>query len=459
MKNMSLEQITTACNGTYYGDTALLTKEVAGVAIDSRKVEKDFLFVPIKGARVDGHKFIPQVMESGALCTLSEVALENADHPYILVDSCEQALKDLAEHYRSSLDVKVVGITGSVGKTSTKEMIASVLEQKYKVCKTAGNFNNEIGLPLTIFSIKEDDEVAVLEMGISDFGEMHRLTKMARPDICVITNIGICHLEFLHDRDGVLKAKTEIFDYMQPNASIILNGDDDKLITVGETKGCTPRFFGLGSDLDFYADDIANLGLKGTVLTIHTPSKETVTATVHIPGAHMVYNALAGAAVGHALNLTASEIAAGIEALVPVSGRNNMIETKDLFIIDDCYNASPVSMKGSLDILTFALGRNVAILGDMGELGPEEKALHYGVGEHAAKNKIDLICCVGELAGEMKAGADAANEGSTVLHFDTKTDLLNALPALIHAGDTVLVKASHFMAFPEIVDVLKDMKF
>ena len=224
MKHMSLREITLACGGTYYGNDASLSAEVTGVAIDSRKIEEGFLFIPIKGARVDGHDFIPQVIEKGALCTLSEKELPNASYPYILVDSCEQAMKDIAQHYRTALGIKVVGITGSVGKTSTKEMIASVLSQKYNVLKTAGNFNNEIGLPLTIFNIREEHEVAVLEMGINHFGEMHRLTKMAQPDICVITNIGLCHLEYLGDRDGILKAKTEMFDYMQPNAKIILNG-------------------------------------------------------------------------------------------------------------------------------------------------------------------------------------------------------------------------------------------
>lgn len=196
-----------------------------------------------------------------------EVVLENVSHPYILVDSCEQALKDIAEHYRKALDIKVVGITGSVGKTSTKEMIASVLEQKYHVLKTAGNFNNEIGLPLTIFNIRDEHEIAVLEMGINHFGEMHRLAKMARPDICVITNIGLCHLENLIDRDGILKAKTEMFDFMQPDAKIILNGDDDKLITVTDVKGQTPMFFGLSTELDAFADNIHTLPKRGVLYT------------------------------------------------------------------------------------------------------------------------------------------------------------------------------------------------
>ena len=201
-----------------------------------------YLFIPIKGERVDGHCFIPDVFEKGALAVLSEVALDHPAGPYILVDSTTEAMKKIATFYRKQLDIKVVGITGSVGKTSTKEMIASVLSQKYSVLKTAGNFNNEIGLPLTIFNIRAKHQVAVLEMGISDFGEMHRLSTMSQPDICVITNIGLCHLENLGTRDGILKAKTECFEHMQPDGTVILNGDDDKLCTkkVVGAKFCAP---------------------------------------------------------------------------------------------------------------------------------------------------------------------------------------------------------------------------
>ena len=477
MKHMSLREITLACGGTYYGNDASLSTEVTGVAIDSRKIEDGFLFIPIKGARVDGHHFIPQVMEKGALCTLSERLLPNACHPYILVDSCEQAMKEIAQHYRTSLDIKVVGITGSVGKTSTKEMIASVLSQKYNVLKTAGNFNNEIGLPLTIFNIREEHEVAVLEMGINHFGEMHRLTKMAQPDVCVITNIGLCHLEYLGDRDGILKAKTEMFDYMQPNAKIILNGDDDKLITVGEVKGSLPKFFGLSTEHDAFATDIHSLSLKGTRCTLHLGDNNLET-TIPIPGEHMVYNALAGALVGQELGLTPDEIKAGIEALIPVSGRNNLIETESLLIIDDCYNANPVSMKASLDVLATADTRKVAIMGDMYELGTDEKELLAGCGRHAAEKQIDVVICIGQLAKYMAEGAaqvvnaismaedsaaqqeDAGSKHMTqsvVYHFNTKADFFNEADTLLKKGDTILVKASHGMEFPEIVEHLKDL--
>lgn len=454
MKAMSLREIAAACGGHYYGDESKLDLNVTGVAIDSRKIEEGFLFVPIKGARVDGHTFISQVMEKGALCTLSEYVLENVSHPYILVSSCEQALKNLAEHYRKALGIKVVGITGSVGKTSTKEMIASVLSQKYNVLKTAGNFNNEIGLPLTIFNIREEHEVAVLEMGISDFGEMHRLAKMARPDICVITNIGLCHLENLIDRDGILKAKTEMFDFAQPDAKFILNGDDDKLITVKEWDGYNPIYFGLSTELDAYAEDIHSLSLKGTTCTLHM-GDNSIEVLIPIPGHHMVYNALAGALVGRQLGLNMDEIKAGIESLVPVSGRNNMIATDSFLIIDDCYNANPISTKASLDVLATADTRKVAILGDMFELGENEDILHYGVGQHAAEKSIDLVICIGELSRETARGASYSD--SEVRHFESKADFLAQADTLLKKGDTILVKASHGMEFPEIVEKLQQL--
>ncbi len=455
MKHMSLSQIALACEGTYVGAESKKSLEVSGVVIDSRQVEPGFLFVAVKGERVDGHSFIPSVFEKGAACVLCEDAPENPAGPYIQVDSCLEAIKRLAAYYRSTLTIPVIGISGSVGKTSTKEMIAAVLEQKYKVLKTEGNFNNEIGLPLTIFRIREEHEAAVLEMGISDFGEMTRLGKMAQPNICVLTNIGLCHLENLKDRDGILKAKTEMFDQAQPGAQIIVNGDDDKLITLKNSRTPAPCFFGLDESHDLYAADIENLGLEGTRCTFVTKAG-TFQAHIPIPGRHMVYNALAGTAVGLALGLTPAEISAGIESLTPVSGRNNLIRTEKWTILDDCYNANPVSMCASLDVLANALGRKVAILGDMGELGTNEKLLHYNVGCHAADAGIDAVFLVGELSKEIARGIAAKNPALLVRHFATKAELIEALPLLLVKGDSILVKASHFMGFEELVEVLKE---
>ena len=453
MKNLTLENIARVTGGRYIGDEGKSAMEVSAITTDSRQISSDCLFVPIVGERADGHDYIADVMEKGALCTLSERELKDAKYPYILVTSSLQAVKDIAEFYLAGLDIPVIGITGSVGKTSTKEMIAAVLEQKYCVLKTKGNFNNELGLPLTIFNLRQEDEIAVLEMGISEFGEMHRLAKVARPDTCVITNIGDCHLENLQSRDGVLKAKSEIFDFLKSDGRIVLNGDDAKLTTINEVKGVRPIFYGIDNRVGAYATDIQNQGLKGISCHIHIGEKD-FEVMIPIPGHHMVYNALAGAVLGNIYGLSAEEIKDGIESLQPLSGRFNIIETKDYTIIDDCYNANPASMKASLEVLQEGLGRKVAILGDMGELGIDEAKLHEDVGEFAGSCQIDMVICVGDLCQNMINGIRKVNPDMAVVHFAHRKELLAALPRTIKKGDTILVKASHFMQFEQIVEAL-----
>lgn len=457
---MTLENIAAACGGIYYGTDADKNKEIAGAVIDNRLIEKDYLFIAIKGARVDGHSFIPAAFEAGALAVLSEHELENPAGAYILVESCEVAMKKIAKFYRQSLDIKVVGITGSVGKTSTKEMIASVLAQKYNVHKTAGNFNNEIGLPLTIFKIRDEHEVAVLEMGISDFGEMHRLAEMANPDICVITNIGLCHLENLIDRDGILKAKTESFAHMTPNGVAVLNDDDDKLATQTNVNGRETIFYGIGEGKGIYATDVEAVGLTGTKAVIHIPAKEQgmseeqFEVEIPIAGEHNVYNALAAVGVARELGLTIGEMKRGIESVQTIGGRSNLIHRNGITIIDDCYNANPVSMKASIDVLAKADGRKIAVLGDMGELGADEKALHFSVGEHFVKKGIDMLFCAGELSAEIVKAVEQVSPDTNVHYFETKESLIQSLKELCAEGDTILVKASHFMNFQEIVKEL-----
>ena len=335
-------------------------------------------------------------------------------------------------------------------------MIASVLKEKYRTLKTQGNFNNELGLPLTVFRLRDEDQIAVLEMGISDFGEMTRLTKIAKPDTCVITNIGTCHLENLGDRDGVLKAKTEIFQSMKPNGHIVLNGDDDKLITVHEYNGVKPVFFGLNSERDVYVDQIESKGLKGVACRIHL-GEDAFDVLVPTPGIHMVYNALAAAAVGRIYGLTIEEIRRGIESLETIRGRFKMIETDKFLVVDDCYNANPMSMKASLDVLHDGEGRRVAILGDMGELGEDEAALHEGVGTHAATCGIDVCVCVGDLAVHIAEAAHKVNPDFPVYYEKTRESLLEHLNDYVQKGDTILVKASHFMKFEEVVKALEEM--
>jgi len=463
MKNMTLKNIATACNGQLFCADGLDEKTVSGVVLDSRLVQKDYLFIANKGERVDGHSFIDAAYKSGALAVVCEHAPQNPAGPYILVESSLTALKAIAKWYRMQLDIKVVGITGSVGKTSTKEFISSVLSQKYKVLKTEGNYNNEIGLPLTILKINDSHEVAVLEMGISNFGEMHRLSDIARPDICVITNIGQCHLENLGSREGILKAKSEIFDFLDERGHICVNGDDDMLATIKEVKGIRPVRFGfnkdgINSENDVYASDIRTKGLFGSCCNIHIGG-EIIPVEIPIPGKHMILNALAAAAVGRVLGLGASEIAEGIKAAKTISGRSNIIRSRQWTIIDDCYNANPVSMKAAINLLAMADTRKVAILGDMFELGDDEISLHAEIGRYAAGKGIDLLICIGKLSGAMyqAAGKELAETAGTALklaYYESLEAFLNEYTSLLNKGDTILVKASHGMGFDKIVKTL-----
>ena len=488
MREMTPARIAEAVHGIYYGPDELKNREITADVTDSRKTEPGCMYAAIRGERVDGHRFIPDVIDKGAMLVLAEQNPEVTAHQYgtpkngrpvptIVVASVLQALKDAAEYYRSKMPVPVIGIIGSVGKTSTKEMVASVLGSRYRVLKTEGNFNNELGVPMTIFRLRDEHEIAVVEMGINHFGEMHRLAKIVRPDTVVMTNIGTAHLEFLKTREGILRAKSEVFDFFGENGHIVLNGDDDMLSTIEEKNHVTPIRFGMHRDgfshpNDLYADNVEKHGLDGISCTIHirqgltdAVSQGTIgDVMIPLPGMHMVYNALAGAAVGTIYGLTAEEIRDGIAHCPSLSGRFHIIHEKDgrgLTIIDDCYNANPASVKESLSVLGDAGGRRVAVLGDMGELGENEKALHAEVGHFAAEKGIDALYCVGPLSAYTAEAADSAiaagKRRMDIRHFDTRDQLMQALPGLMQHGDVVLVKASHFMEFGKITETLQTL--
>ena len=473
MKNMTLKQIATAVNGKLCGDN-IPTQSAAGVVIDNRLLEEDFVFIAIKGERVDGHSFVNGAYESGAICAIVEKD-DDYNGSYILVNSTPQALRDLAAYYRRQLTIPIVGIIGSVGKTGTKEITASVLSQKYNVLKTKGNLNNDVGLPLTILSIKDEHTAAVVEMGISEFGEMCILGSIAKPDIVVYTCIGECHLENLHDRDGVLKAKTEVFDYLNDNATVIVNKADDKLATIesedlpagtnlvsysGQVVSDKPDT----SNADYQVTDVTNLGLEGMKAAYSaTVNGSPITAEIIIPlpGEHNVGNAMAAVATGYVLGETTEQIADGVASAATIAGRSNFIEVGGITIIDDCYNANPMSMRAGLGILGMAKGRKIAILGDMGELGPDELMLHRNLYKSVVDNHIDILFTAGPLSSSIvKAlSEDAPNIEIIAMSFtgdDAKDIIIDKLKNMIQPEDTILVKASHFMNFPYIVEGLKE---
>ncbi len=465
MIGMTLEKIAEACGGKLYWkkmneaeSNRMSNTEASAVIIDSRKAESDCIFIATKGERVDGHSFITQVLEAGALGVVCEVLPENTEGNFIVVNDSFQALKDIAQYYREILPIKTVGIAGSVGKTSTKEMIASVLSRRFSVLKTAGNFNNEIGVPLTVFNIRNEHEIAVLEMGISDFGEMDRLSRIVQPDVCVMTNIGQCHLENLGDLNGVLKAKSEIFHFMNKEGTVCINGDDRKLCTIKKVNGKSPISFGKSSNNNIYATNIISRGLEGTDCTIHTP-QGSFSVSIPLPGTHMVDNALAAVSVGLIFSMSLEEIKEGIELVEGMSGRSHLIRTDNYLLVDDCYNANPKAMQAAIDLLRQAEGRKVAILGDMFELGENSDELHAQVGRYAAK-AVDLLICTGANSLHMYEAASDVKSDVNLRYYDTREKLLDALTmeSLLQNDDTILIKASHGMGFEKVVEYLRNNK-
>mgnify|MGYP000685782832 CR=1 FL=1 len=457
MKNLTMQNIAEITGGKLMNIRFDTGAEISSIVSDSRKVINDSLFICIEGEKADGHAFARQAINEGAAGVLAEKTLNNLKGPYILVDSVLEATQRLAEYYRRSLKIKVVGVTGSVGKTSTKEFIAAVLRKKYRVHKTKGNLNNQWGVPFTIFGLEESDQVAVIEMGISNFGEMDELARMARPDVAVITNIGQSHLEFFKSRDGILKAKTEIFNYMDADGHIILNIDDDKLTSIKNVNGIKPEFFGFNKSANVSAERIVEHGFDGgvefDVVIRDRGGRMSFHVKMPVLGRHMISNALAAVQVGIDFGVPMLKIKEGLESVIEMQGRNNLIRTADYTVIDDCYNASPTSMKSAIDILTNVDGRKVAILGDMLELGENSDKYHFRVGQYAGKTNIDVLICIGDMSEKTFMGAKLSSD-NTVEYFKNLDDAMDIIPRIIRKGDTILVKASNSMHFDRIVSLL-----
>lgn len=440
-----------------------MTTCICGAEVDSRKIEPGFVFVAAKGEKTDGHDYIDKAVENGAIAVICEriPKEQKADTLCIVVKDSYEALRTVAKYYREKLgdSIKVVAITGSVGKTSTKEFVANVIAQKYRTHKTKGNRNSLIGLPMEILSIEPDTEIAVLELGISDKGEMERLSAMAQPDIAVITNIGNCHLDRLENRDGVLAAKSAIFTALKPGGKAVLNGMDDKLVTLENVSGRAPYRFGNTTD-NVWVTDVKNKKLYGSDAVIHLNMdghEDSFKVTVGLPGYHMVSNAMTATIVGRLLDIDIPMIKYGIETTQALAHRSAVYKTSRYEIIDDCYNANAASMKAAIDMLMQGDGRKVAILGDMFELGEESVKLHKEVGGYAADKHVELMIFVGSNAVSMKEGAKEALvcEGQDIRYYKKKDDLYKELDSLLMDGDTILVKASRGMEFETIIEKLQ----
>ncbi len=465
MEERSVKWLVNALGGKLLGDDpeALAQVGVTAVDTDSRKLRPGSLFIPLVGERFDGHAYIDQALTAGAAGCLTEKEPERLQPGkfYIQVPSTHQALRDLAVAYKAEFDVPVVAVTGSVGKTTAKDMIAAVLGEKYTVLKTEGNFNNDIGLPLTLLRLEKKHQMAVVELGINHPGEMDYLSGIAQPDVVVITNIGDSHIEAFGCRENTLKAKLEIFNHAIPGCTAVLNGDDPLLRGAEEDINTrwtgSVLYVGRSEGQDYRASEVESDGKSRMTCRIDTPRGG---CRVEVPalGEHMVYPILLAAAVGERFDMTLPEIAAGIAAFSPTKMRMNILpRAQDITILDDGYNANPQSMRAAIDVLdNYSGSYKIAVLGDMFELGALAGALHAGVGEFLKGTKVDSLIAIGPLAKSIRDAAQGPG-GPECRWFQTKEEALPALGAQLRPGATVLVKASRGMAFETITEYLKSI--
>lgn len=421
---------------------------LADVCTDTRKIQPGSLFVCLRGERFDGHSFASQAAQLGAAALLVDHSVD-ADVPQLVVTDTGKALLQLAGWYRRRFQLPVVGLTGSVGKTTTKEFIALVLGAKYNTLKTQGNLNNEIGVPQMLFRLEDSHTAAVIEMGMNHFGEISRLTRAVAPTVGLITNIGVSHIENLGSRSGILQAKLEILEGMAPDAPLIVNMDNDMLRTVKLGDRPLLTFAIDDQSADFTATDIAEQG-STTTFTVH---HSTFTQPVTIPtvGIHNVYNALAAMAVGYVTGVDPAAAASALANYVPAGMRQNLVQVGGVQVIEDCYNASPDSMRAALQTLgKLPVHRRYAVLGAMLELGDYAKEAHTQVGKMAAENGIDGVLAYGADAAYIVEAAKQAGLENARL-FDTKEALVQSLAQQVQPGDGVLFKGSRGMHLEDVM--------
>lgn len=422
---------------------------ISGVSTDSRKIKKGDLFIALKGENFDGNEFVNECFKKGAKAAVISKNI-SCDGPAVLVDDGLIALKKLSELYKKKFDIPIIAVTGSSGKTSTKEIISSVLAQKYRVHKTYENLNNEIGLPLTLFELNHGHEISVLEMGMNSLGEIKRLVSIAKPDIGIITNVGTAHIENLKKRENILKAKMEITTYFNSKNILLLNGDDEYLSSVKNKDYKIIRVSTKGNG-EYNATDIKNLGEEGVEFKCNYRGEEHV-FRIGLPGMHNVYNGLFAIALGDVYGLKPNQIKEGLIKFNPGSNRMDIINlSSDIKIINDCYNANLDSMKAAIDVLySFKNSRKIAVLGDMFELGDFSDEAHKELGRYASE-RVSMLIAIGK---EAKNIYNEAHDKIESRHFDTKDEACRFLKSVIMPKDAILIKASRGMGLEYIVNYL-----
>lgn len=433
------------------GLDAAVEGSFSGVCIDSRKVTEGCLFAAIKGEHFDGNDFAKSAVNDGAAGVLVSRNVGEIGAPVLQVKDTVEGLMTLAAAYRRHFDIPVAGVTGSVGKTTTKEMIACVLSERYRTLKTEGNFNNEIGLPLTLFRMDENTQAAVIEMGMSDFGEISRLSRCTRPNLAVITKIGVSHLENLGSQQGILKAKMEIIEGLKPGAPLLVNGDDPFLKNIS-VEGHPVYFFGMENEnCDFIAENVHSETFC-TRFTLRQRGGKAMDVVLPAVGMHNVLNAAAAFGAGILFGVTPEEAVRGLSRYIPSGMRQRVVICDGITVIEDCYNASPDSMQASLSVLERFphTGKRIAVLGDMLELGGIAEQAHREIGALAAQ-KADILFACGPLARYYVAGAKEAGM-QTCLHFDSNEALSEALLMMVGQGDVLLFKASRGMSLETAIE-------
>lgn len=458
MIKRSLGQIANMIGGKL-SDESYKDLIIEGVSTDSRTVSKDNLYIPLIGEVFDGRIFIKECENKGAAAFLINEDYKikkNINIPYIKVENTEDALRDLARAYRKELDIKIIGITGSNGKTTTKDLLTSVLSEKYKVQKTLGNLNNQIGVPKTILSLNEDTEIGVIELGTDNFGDISLTTSIAKPDIAVILNIGDSHLHNLKTREGIAKAKMEITEGLNKDGIFIYNIDDPVLKKIVPTYDLEQNVMTFGQDQN--ADYIIKR-LETNTNGVQFKHEDEV-YTIPLLGDHQIYNGGFSAMVGELLNLNENQIKNGLKKVSASSNRSTILELDGFDILDDSYKSNPQALLTGLNTCYMLGGytNKIVVLGDMLELGDDEDKLHYNIGKNIDPSQIHYCLFYGPLSKHMYQGALKNFPKSRIFHFDSKADACDKLKQLICKSTLVFVKGSHGMHMEEIIECVRKLK-